>query len=685
MQAVGQSFGMGANFKQALQNAVCAAMPSKGGLGWMQEASQESSDRLILDVAMPTGNRLFILYQALALGADISTVAQSARIDPWFIAQLKFLADLENRIKTEADSLSDRDLLRRAKSDGFDTAYLAGLLGVSYKTLDERLKTAAIVPTWSTPATDGTWQGSGAFALYGGDNSPQQPAGNPTVLILGNGPHRIGRGYECDHGIYYAAKTVAAMGFTPVIINANLTSITTGPAIPARCYYMPLTREAVLAVVEREKPTGMIPQFAGKIAPEQLNALMAAGVPLLGTSADTLHLVQNRTAFRQHIQNMGILQPTAALVAGKIDLKNVTTDMGYPAVLRPAVRKSNQPVQLIMDDTMRDDYLTAWPLDEQHPLFVEQFLEYAIEAQIDLLCDGSDVYIAAVMEHIELAGVHPGDSACVSPPYSLAPRHVETMTEYARKIAVGMGIRGLLNLRFAVYRDTVFLLNGVCGASRNLAMITRCARIPLAELATRITLGDKLSDLSIPEQNHTGFGVRAAVFPFNVFPDVDPLLGVHMMSTGHVLALSDTFGMAYYKALEAAATPLPTQGTVLITVTDEDKNAILEPARLFQDMGFELMATRGTHAALTQHGIKAKLVRKLGFGRPDLSDEMKNGHVQMVINTPSGSQSQKDGSYIRTTAIRCRIANITTPSSAIAAAKGIAARRKGSDEVQALQ
>ena len=302
-------------------------------------------------------------------------------------------------------------------------------------------------------------------------------------------------------------------------------------------------------------------------------------------------------------------------------------------------------------------------------------MEYGIEVQADTLCDGTKAYVAAVMEHIELAGVHAGDSACIMPPYSIAPRHIDTIGEYCRKIAVALEIHGLINLRFVIYRDTVYLLEATCSATRNLSFIEKTRKIPLTRMATRLLIGDALDELSVPADGAPHVGLRAAVFPFNVFSDEDPLLGPTMRSTGQVLSMADSFGLAYFKALEAAGTPLPTQGTVLITVTDEDKRSILEPARLFQEMGFDLMATRGTQKALAENGITAQTVRKLGFGRPDLVDEIKNGRVHMVINTPTGGQGQIDDSLIRKAAIQTRIANITTPASALAAAKGIAARR----------
>ena len=306
-------------------------------------------------------------------------------------------------------------------------------------------------------------------------------------------------------------------------------------------------------------------------------------------------------------------------------------------------------------------------------MWIEQLLEYAIEAHAEVLCDGTSTRTLAVMEQIELAGVHAGDSAAVLPPYSIAPRHMETITDYCDNIAIALGIKGSLNLRFGIYRDTVYVLGVSNNVSRNLAFISKALNVPVVEWTMRLMLGEKLADMDPPPQGPRPFSVRAPVFPFNAFSSIDPLLGPDMRAIGQVMAIADSFGIAYFKALEAAQTPLPTQGTVLITVTDEDKTSILEPARIFSELGFTIMSTKGTHDALAKNGIDSVQVRKLGYGRPNLVDEIKNGHVQMVINTPTGGQGQIDDSVIRKAAIRCRVANITTPASALAAAKGIAA------------
>jgi carbamoyl-phosphate synthase large subunit len=476
------------------------------------------------------------------------------------------------------------------------------------------------------------------------------------------------------------------MGFTPMVLNCNLTSITMGPSMTARATVLAdgMDDETLHAIIEQFKPAGIIAQFIGTPPLKESVDVKRLGPLLLGNTPATLETLSNRWALWQRIRALGIPQPAAALVESDTEAFQKASEIGFPLLVRPAHFHGLQTVQLIQSHEMLTGFLPKVDLGPHHPLVMERFLEYAIEAQAEVLSDGESAAVIAVLEQIELAGVHPGDSACVVPPYSISPRHVETIAAYATKVAQELKIKGAFNLRFAVYRDSVYLLEAAIRECRNLAVIAKATQVPAADLSTRILLGQKIKDLSLSAPKPTCFGVRAPVFPFNVFAGMDPLLGPAMRSTGEVLAMADSFGMAYFKAMAAAETPLPTQGNVLITVTDEDKPSILEPARIFCEQGFNLLATKGTQTFLMEHGLQADTVRKIGFGRPNLVDEMKNGRVQMVINTPTGDQGHKDGSYIRKSAIRRRIANINTPAGAIAAAKGIAARRQGTVDVWPL-
>lgn len=639
MQAVGHVIGLGSNFREALYKAAGCADPVAEKPFSDERFQQKSLDALLEALAFPSSKRLSIACAALQQGGDVQTIAQRIHMAPWFIEQLKEPVDA--KIQTGANTLVTR----------------------------------LLPATGSRPRH--------YYCANGGQGTPL-PDHEKKVILLGMATHRIGQGAEGDHALFNAALAAEASGYTPITISSNPNSTATGAATAGYCIFGRLTPDNIVALCRQEKPVGVVGQFAGRQGPRLMAALSQQGIPILGTPVDTLTLVDQRAAFWNRMHELGIPQPTADRSQGADDVHSMAESVGYPLLIHPAWKEERPTPVLIRDNDHLNEWLAAGGND-LYPLFMERFLEYAIEAQAEALCDGNDARVVSVFEQIELAGVNTNDSACVSPPYSIAPRHLETINDYTRKVAVALNAKGLFHARFAIYRDTVYLLEAGCTTLRNLALIAKVTRLPVAQLAMRVILGSSLEDLDLHLPAHTKVGVRVAVFPFNVFSQVDPMLGIQMRSTGQVLTMADSFGMAYFKAMQSAANPLPTQGTVLITVTDEDKPSILEPARIFHELGFHLLATRGTHDALAEQGIHSDVVRKLGFGRPHLVDEIKNGNVQMVINTPSGGQSRIDDSYIRKAAIRYHIANITTPASAVAAAKGISARRDAQLEVTALQ
>jgi carbamoyl-phosphate synthase large subunit len=681
MKAVGQHLGYGCDFNEALQKAARAAAGNDRGLGHTQDMETLTEEELKAAISTPTSRRLPMVCEALRRGIPEAELNRLTHIAPWFIGRLRTLMDLEAQIKSHRGRSPETEFLRQAKRSGFSDARLAELLQIPAETLTARLSDEGIRPNWRSLAAD---RDTSRFSTYG--DSPDLPPleGGRKILMIGSGAYRIGQGPECDFGIFQAVDAIRDQGFAPVILNCNLTGITTGRTMDPGCYCEPITLESILTVASKESAEGIILQFTGNLANALAVQLASAGVKVLGPPTESLKLIADRPAFRERMRSLGIPQPAGAIVHSVEEAQAAIAQIGFPLQVRAIRSGMDGEVSIFQDRSELLAFLDERDTDAGFPWAVEQFLEYAIEAQAETLCDGESAHVATVMEHIELAGVHAGDSAYVLPPYSIAPRHVETMAEYGRKVAMALKIKGLLNLRFAIYRDTVYLLDAQCHVSRNLAVVDRIHRIPLAAMAVRLMLGAKLDELSLHAAPPSLVGVRAAVFPFTVFTTEDPLLGPRMRSIGQVLSMAETFGMAYFKAQEAAATPLPTEGTVLITVTDEDKASILEPARIFQELGFHIMATRGTHDALAANGIESQLVRKLGFGRPNLLDEIKNGNVQMVINTPTGGQGQIDDSVIRKTAITYRVANMTTPASALAAAKGIAARRRGKNVVTAL-
>ncbi|MGD9364650.1 MAG: carbamoyl-phosphate synthase large subunit [Desulfobacteraceae bacterium] len=668
MQATGHSVGYGVSFNEAFQKASRSTGTGQNSIS----AEAGKIDHLSLDAIMPrlvtpSSRRAFEIYAALSKGADVKEISRLTHISPWFIEQLKELANLEQRIGLHQNNVPDKTLFSRAKMQGFTNSDLYRIMDLPRQQIESMLAQSSVAKKWSTLPGEGR---ALRFSTFGAADPLTPTNDDQKVLIVGNGAYGIGNGTECDNGIFQAAQTIRKSGKTPIIINSNLSSPTSGHSSPCTCYCDPLTIEDIFDLIQFENPAGIILQFAGSAAHDLASALSTKDCKLLGPSKEMLLLQQNRLSFKEHMRQLGIPQPAYGNAQSKEEACSTATQLGYPLLINV---KDGSAREIIRDEATLEHYLSKNLAGESQPLWMEQLLEYAIEAQSEVLCDGQNACTIAVLEHIELAGVHAGDSAAVLPPYSIPPRHMETITEYNLKIAKSLRVKGLINIRYGIYRDTVYLLDACCHVSRNLATISTALNRPVSVWATRLCLGESLSQLDVGDLRPAQTAVRAPVFPFNVFSKVDPLLGPNMRAVGQVMALSETSGMAYFKALEATGTPLPIQGTVLITVTDEDKPSILEPARIFSELGFKIMATRGTHNALADNGIESIQVRKLGFGRPNLVDEIKNGHVQMVVNTPTGGQGQIDDSEIRKAAIGYRIINITTPASALAAAKGIAA------------
>lgn len=674
MQATGHGVGFGDSFKEALQKAARAGGSSHDSiLSKAIELDHEPVDVILPRLATPSSRRPFELFATLFKGAAIDEIAQHTHISTWFIEQIKELADTAHRIRSNRTGALNETLLRQAKAEGFSHSDLARLLDVSIQQIEAKLVQCGVIKNWrSLPGQKQNLR----YSTYDSKTALPDDKGLKKVLLIGNGAYGIGNGTECDYGIFHAAHTLETLGYAPIIINSNISSIFSSPSGFITCYCEPLTDREILDVVQLENPVGIMAQFAGTMAVDLVAKLTYMDCRLLGTPVEAIQLQHDRINFRERMRQLGILQPLSRSARTMEEAHQLADQIGYPLLISAFHGSS---AEIIRDAPTLDGYLSEIDFTDEHPLWIEQLLEYAIEAQAEVLCDGEKAHTVAVMEHIELAGVHAGDSAAVLPPYSIAPRHMDTITEYCHSISTVLDIKGLINLRFGIYRDTVYLLETGSNISRNLAVVSKALNVPLVAWATRLIMGDSLDDLDISSENATQCSVRAPVFPFNVFSKIDPLLGPNMRATGQVMAHSDTFGMAYFKAMNATATPLPTQGTVLITVTDEDKSSILEPARIFYKLGFNIMATKGTHKVLAEHGIETTLVRKLGFGRPNLVDEIKNGNVQMVINTPTGGQGQIDDSVIRKAAIGCRIVNITTPASALAAAKGIAAAIQQND------
>jgi carbamoyl-phosphate synthase large subunit len=685
MRAVGEVMSIGKNYKEAFQKSIRSLEIDRYGLGFAKDFNKKTKDELLSMLGTPTSERQFIMYEALRKGADIETLYHITHIKPWFIEQMKELVNLEEQILTHKGRIPPDELLIQAKKDGFADKYLAYLLDIHEKDIREKRTSLGMVEAWEPVPVSGVENAAYYFSTYNASDKVKV-SNRKKIMVLGGGPNRIGQGIEFDYCCVHAAFAIREAGYESIMVNCNPETVSTDYDTSDKLYFEPLTVEDVLSIYEKEKPEGIIVQFGGQTPLNIARELAEAGVNILGTSPETIDLSEDRDRFRNLMRKLGIPQPESGMAGTVEEALDIAKKIGYPLMVRPSYVLGGRAMEIILDEEMLLHYVAvAVEVSPERPILIDKFLENAIEAEADAIADGTDAFVPAVMEHIELAGVHSGDSACVIPPISIPPKHIETINEYTRKIAVELHVVGLMNIQYAVVRDTVYILEANPRASRTVPIVSKVCNISMARLATQTMLGKNLSDLGLEKKPIPHFGVKEAVFPFNMLPEVDPLLGPEMRSTGEVLGLADSFGMAFYKSQEATQMTLPIEGTVLITVANRDKPSALEPARLFQELGFNIRTTKGTHAFLTEHGIDSEPINKLGYGRPDIVDAIKNGEINLVVNTPSGKESKEDDSYIRKAAIKYKVPNITTTAAAIAAARGIARRRKGQANVKSLQ
>jgi carbamoyl-phosphate synthase large subunit len=685
MRAVGEVMSIGKNYKEAFQKSIRSLEKGRYGLGFVKNYNKLSLDQLLRLLSEPSSDRQFIMYEALRKGADIEKLYQLTYIKPWFIQQMKELVEFEEEIlKLKGKPLPD-SVLARAKKDGFSDRYLSQLIGIPEKAIREQRKKLGLKQAYCAVPVSGVENAAYYYSTY---NAPDEvpTSSRRKVMILGGGPNRIGQGIEFDYCCVHAAFALRDEGFETIMVNCNPETVSTDYDTSDKLYFEPLTVEDVLSIYEKEKPEGVIVQFGGQTPLNIANELYVAGVKILGTTPETIDLAEDRDRFRQMMRKLGIPQPESGMAKTFDDALQIAQQIGYPLMVRPSYVLGGRAMEVVHDEQMLKHYLErAVDVSPERPILIDKFLENAIESEADAISDGTDAFVPAVMEHIELAGVHSGDSACVIPPVSIPAKHLDTIREYTRKIAIELNVVGLINIQYAIAKDTVYILEANPRASRTVPLVSKVCNISMARLATQIMLGKKLSDLGLTHKPIPHFGVKEAVFPFNMFPEVDPLLGPEMRSTGEVLGMADSFGLAFYKAQEAANQRLPIEGTVLITVNEQERNAILDVAKRFQNLGFNILATQGTHEFLTQQGIPTKPVRKLHEGRPNIVDAMTNKEIQLIINTPVGKLSKEDDSYIRKSAIKFKIPYITTIPAALAAAKGIESYKKGRGEVKSLQ
>jgi carbamoyl-phosphate synthase large subunit len=685
MRAVGEVMSIGKNYKEAFLKAIRSLENGRYGLGFAKYFNQLSLEELMDRLKFPTSERQFVMYEALRKGARVEDLHKLTDIKVWFIQQMKELVELEEQLlKYKGKALPDA-LLIQAKKDGFADRYLSKILGVSEDAIRKQRTKLGVVEAWEAVPVSGVENAAYYFSTYNAKDTVKVSK-NRKVMILGGGPNRIGQGIEFDYCCVHAAFTLRDEGLETIMVNCNPETVSTDYDTSDKLYFEPLTVEDVLSIYEKEKPEGVIVQFGGQTPLNIARQLEEAGVKVIGTSTKAIDLAEDREQFRAAMEKLGIPMPRAGSATTVEGALKLAREIGYPLMVRPSYVLGGRGMEVVYDDAMLSRYMdAAVEVTPERPILIDKFLTNAIESEADAISDGTDAFVPAVMEHIELAGIHSGDSACILPPVSIPNKHLATIEDYTKRIAIELKVVGLMNIQYAIADDKVYVLEANPRASRTVPLVSKVCGVSMARIATQVMLGKKLSELKLKQKKVPHYGVKEAVFPFKMFPEVDPLLGPEMRSTGEVLGLADSPGMAFFKAQEAAQEILPFGGTVLITVADDDKKSIVETARQFAAMGFKIAATDGTFKHLAANGVKAERILKMHEGRPHIVDQIKNKEIHLIINTPDGKQSQHDDSYIRKAAIKYKIPYITTATAAAATAKGIAARIKTDSTVKSLQ
>jgi carbamoyl-phosphate synthase large subunit len=685
MRAVGEVMSIGKNYKEALQKAIRSLENGRYGLGFAKDFNRKSLAELLELLAEPSSERQFILYEALRKGADIDLLHKRTHIKTWFLEQMKELVVLEEQVLQYQGSLPPDELLLAAKKDGFADRYLAQILAVSEQQVRERRLALGLAEAWEAVPVSGVENAAYYFSTY---NAPDSVGSSDRkkIMVLGGGPNRIGQGIEFDYCCVHTAFALKDAGYETIMINCNPETVSTDYDTSDKLYFEPLTVEDVLSIYAKEKPEGVMVQFGGQTPLNIARQLQDAGVKIIGTSPDTIDLAEDREQFNSMMTKLGIPQPESGMARTIDEAIAIASRVTYPLIVRPSYVLGGRAMEVVHDEEALREYLAkAVEVTPEHPILIDRFLQNAIEAEADAISDGSDAFVPAVMEHIEMAGVHSGDSACVIPPVNIPAKHIATIEEYTRRIAVEMGVVGLMNIQYAIADDKVYILEANPRASRTVPLVSKVCNIPMPRIAVEVMLGAKLKDMGLERRPIPHFGVKESVFPFNMFPEVDPVLGPEMRSTGEVLGLAASYGMAFFKAQEATNSTLPLAGMVLITVAEHDRPGAVEAARRFAGLGFAIMATSGTAEYLGRHGVAAQPVAKMHEGRPHVADAIMNDKVQLVVNTPSGKTSLHDDSYIRKAAIKHKIPYITTIAAALAAVEGISARKQGKETIRSLQ
>jgi carbamoyl-phosphate synthase large subunit len=700
MKSVGEAMAIGRSFAESLQKALYSLETGLTGLSEIDipgyDPDDEDKEAVLAALSKPTPERILYIGQAFREGLSLQQIHEVTSYDPWFLAQIEEIVRAENQLR-ESRLPADPQDLAYYKSMGFSDARIAELCGVETEDVYEQRQELGVHPGFRRIDTCGAefeartpYMYSSYEVGFGGGECEANPSDREKVIILGGGPNRIGQGIEFDYCCVHAVYALTEAGYETIMVNCNPETVSTDYDTSDRLYFEPLSEEHVMELIRKEQSNGtvkgVIVQFGGQTPLKLASALEAAGVPILGTSPDAIDLAEDRQRFQALLQELGLKQPDNGTATSLDEAKDIAARIGYPVVIRPSYVLGGRGMQIVGDAQGLERYMTeAVRVSGDSPVLIDYYLRNAIEVDVDAIADGETVFVAGIMEHIEEAGVHSGDSACSLPPYSLPAPVIDDIKRQTEALARGLNVVGLMNVQFAVQGDTIYILEVNPRASRTVPFVAKAIGVPLAKIAARVMAGESLASFNLKEHDIKHVAVKEAVFPFARFPGVDTLLGPEMRSTGEVMGLDWTFGKAFAKSQLAGGTILPRTGTVFISLKDADKHAIVGPVKKLIEMGFKIIATKGTANFLAGEGVKVSRVNKVLEGRPHIVDAIKNGEVQLVFNTTEGAQAITDSFSIRRTALVDKVPYYTTLAGAVASVLAIESLTSGSLEVASLQ
>jgi len=691
MKSVGEAMAIGRTFKEALQKSIRSLEIDRYGLG--ADGVNDIKEELLNDrLSIPNQDRVFYIKYALEMGRSVEDIYSFTKIDPWFLNNMAQLVEFEKSFEGCGLKGLDYEKIREAKRFGYSDRQLAHLCKCKESEIRTLRKKLGIISTFKTVDTCAAEFEAYTPYYYSTYESEDEilPTEKEKIVILGSGPNRIGQGIEFDYCCVHSSYALHDMGYETIMVNCNPETVSTDYDTSDRLYFEPLTHEDVMNIIDAEKPKGVIIQFGGQTPLKLALGLQKAGVNILGTSPDSIDLAEDRKRFGAMLKKLGIPQPENGTALNEAEAAKIATSIGYPVLVRPSYVLGGRAMSIVYDEESLKDYVkNAAIVSNDRPILVDKFLERAIEVDVDAIYDGQELFIGGIMEHIEEAGIHSGDSACVIPPYTLEKDIIDTIKDYTFKMAHELKVRGLMNIQYAVKDGKVYVLEANPRASRTVPFVSKSIGVPMAKIASRVLAGMKLKDQDFERVDPTRleyFSIKEAVLPFNRFPGVDTILGPEMKSTGEVMGIDDKFGIAFAKTQISTNQKFPTSGSVFISVSDKDKDLIVEIAARLSDLGFDLISTKGTADVLTKNNIKTHMVLKIREGRPNVIDMIKNGEIDLIINTPEGSRARSDGYYMRTAAVLHNVPSITTLSAASALLQGIEEMQDNSEvSVKAIQ